>query len=565
MGDDVSITGRYWHEPATGAFRGSAALSALLSVPSRIYSRHEFLAFVHPDDRIRVSRMMDEANSATSTYDIRYRIVTRDDHVLSVCEHAKMHRTGPDSEAFLLEALIRIESDGDDEMHSRLPIEKDRLTGLLARHEFFRRFENMIRDHPVDRIVLVNIDLDRFRVLNDSIGHRGADVAVCEIARRLEAGVGRDVLLARSGSDEFLVASVVSRGSNQAGDFVDELAAIFLDPIVIHDIRYSMTASTGVALFPRDGKTSDALMQSSDAALSDAKMCGGGAVCYANAGDRTTRLNAFSIELDMQRAIRESEFVMDYQPMFDFRTRDIIGVEALLRWRHPTRGLLMPSEFIPHAEQNSVLMRELGYWVYDHVFAQVHEWRKAGRRIKAWINTSPSQVHHQHFEADVCSRLLKHDVPPSSIGLELTERTFMGRRSETVQTLQNLKDLGVSIALDDFGVDYSSLAYTHLLPIDTIKIDRAFIREIETDRYEKSIVHAILSIASELGLHVTAEGVEKAGQYRMLSEMGCNSFQGFISARPMSPASFLAFLVSGNGKLAHSSRVEIPQRRVASA
>lgn len=528
---------KYWFEPETQSFRGSSGLSVLLALNERIYSRGQYIGCMHPDDVTKAVGAVDSAVACGSSYEVRYRLIDAKARTHWVCESGRCRTTG-DSSSVLLEACITHAP--DDDLAAGVHAERDGLTGLLSRGAFLSAVENTLRERSDDALMLIYIDVDRFRSLNGTIGHHGGDAALRIIAKRI-GSVFPQALIGRSCADEFLVALPLHTAGHDAASVAASIAEMFADPIVIDETPYHLTASAGMGLFPRDGNALGDLMQSAEAALYDAKLRGGG-TCLAGPGARSAMTRAFSLELDLQEAIRRSQLTMRYQPIFDFRTQRVVGAEALVRWIHPTRGVVMPDEFIGAAEHNAVLIRALGNWVADRVCAQIKQWRLAGNSAKVWINISPSQVHQEHFEGDLCARLFEHGVPPSSIGVELTERTFMSRREDAIDALRNLRNAGISIAIDDFGVEYSSLAYVHRLPVDTIKIDRCFVEKVENGRYETAIVRAIMGIALNLGLHVTAEGIETFGQHRTLASLGCNSFQGFLFAEPMEPQHFLELL-----------------------
>ncbi len=547
---DESSAACYWYEPATGAFRGSSGLSALLGIAERLCDWDRFLEFVVEEDRPTVARTLENTESSTNTYDITYRLKPMNAQLVSVNEHGRFQSDSTSSSIFVASITVATTTPTT----SRLPVgysSRDSLTGLLSRDGVLNVLVEEIEKRPESGFALVFLDIDRFRFVNDSMGHKVGDVVLEEIAARLKRLSGDHALAARSGSDEFLIVIFDVYSECEVQNDIEAIRAVVSEEFGILGSSYCLSLSGGVALYPRDGQNVEDLLQSVDAALYHVKQSGGGAFGYTTPSARQEMINTCTLELELQQAICNSELVLYYQPLWNFRTDSVIGSEALLRWNHPLRGLLLPGDFLPQAESNGTLMRRLGNWVFDQVCAQIKQWRMLGLNAKVWINVAPMQVHHRDFEADICSSLFRHNVSPAKIGIELTERTLLTNRDDAISALRNLKDMGISIALDDFGVEYSSLSYVHHLPIDTLKIDQMFVAEVETDRYDKSIIHTIVSIASELGLSVTAEGVEMRGQYQALKEMGCHSFQGWLYSPALLPSAFVD-LVKGRGRISQT-------------
>ena len=530
---------RYLFELSTGSFRGSPELSELVGCDGRIYSRSEYLSYVVPDDLPLLGRSVNVAIQSASAYEVIYRLRSADHAQRYVKERGSFHHAGQERRAVLLEATIEACETRPDDAGAQSSDAIDALTGLLSRHAFLSKLESLLED-PSSRsgVALVFLDLDRFRLINDTLGHYIGDGILREIACRLSSVLKHDDLIARSGGDEFLIAVRSASGSSDIRSIADGIRSAFVGAFVAGKERHVLTASIGISRFPLDGITVDDLLQGADAALYDAKQYGGGGVSLVTEGARLAAAERFSLELELQDAILNSELVMHYQPLWNFRSGAISGAEALVRWEHPRRGLVMPLEFIPIIEKNGPLMRQFGNWALDSVFSQLQAWQRMGVRTKVWLNVAPTQISDPGFVEEIISRLFECGIPPACIGIELTERTFIDHDDEAISVLEDLRGAGISIALDDFGIEYSSLNCAYRLPIDTIKIDRTFISGILSDQYDKSVVGAIMSIAAELKASITAEGVENIDQYHALREMGCHDFQGFLYAPALEPEEF---------------------------
>ena len=547
---DESSTACYWFEPATGAFRGSSGLSTLLGLVERLYERSQFLALVFDEDRPIVISALERAELGQTSYEIDYRIVPVNSTELTVRERGRYQMNGANVN-ILVASITVLQEDRELRSDSTEAKKNDPLTGLLSRDAFLVALGEEIDRRPGCGFALIFLDIDRFRFINDSMGHSAGDLVLNEIAARLSRFTEDRALVARSGSDEFLVVVYDVYSECELQKDIDAIQTALSDAFIISNSSYHLSVSGGIALYPRDGQNVEDLLQSVDAALYNVKQSGGGTLGFTAPNARQDMVDSCTLELELQQAIYNSELVMHYQPVWNFHSDTVVASEALLRWKHPQRGMLLPGDFLPQAEGNAALMRRLGNWVFDQVCAQIKQWKMLGLKAKVWVNVAPSQVHHKDFEADICTSLFKHNVSPTTLGIELTERTLLMRRDDAISALRNLKDMGISIALDDFGVEYSSLSYVHHLPIDTLKIDQTFVAEVETDRYDKSIIHTIVSIASELGLSVTAEGVEMRGQYRALKEMGCHSFQGWLYSPALLPGAF-ADLVKERGRISRT-------------
>jgi diguanylate cyclase (GGDEF)-like protein len=371
------------------------------------------------------------------------------------------------------------------------------------------------------------LDLDRFKQVNDSLGHLAGDQLLILAAARLSAAI-RDVdTVARTGGDEFLLLIANAEDRGAVALVAAKASADLNESFPIDGREVSVSASIGISLYPGDGTTAEALLAHADEAMYFAKQQGRNAYQFFDSG-----LSAFSGErLQLERELRQAlpldQLEVHYQPKMDVITGHINSVEALLRWRHPTRGLIGPAEFLPLAEETG-LMLSIGAWVFREACRQARKWQQAGLpSIRVAVNVSPIQFRLATFLQTVQAALLESDLEPQFLEIELTEATMMNNASESGRILEQLSRLGVVVSIDDFGTGFSSMSYLRRFPIDKLKIDRSFISELTASSADNSVVQAIIALAHSLKLKVVAEGVETAEQLRCLRELGCDQYQGF--------------------------------------
>jgi diguanylate cyclase (GGDEF)-like protein len=411
----------------------------------------------------------------------------------------------------------------------------DSLTGLPNRHLFHDRLMHTMTQATRSRrpMALLFIDLDRFKLVNDTQGHRAGDMLLKQAAERLIGCVRASDTVGRFGGDEFgaIVSDLVKPGdaSVVAEKVIDALAR----PFELDGHETFISASVGITLFPGDGADASALIMNADAAMYRAKEQGRNNYQYFTREMNERAVERVRMEAAMRRAIERREFLLHYQPKVDLRTGAVCGLEALLRWRHPEHGLVSPSEFIPVLEDTGLIVR-VGEWVMQAVCEQIAAWRSAGvEPPPVAINLSARQFQQKDLEPTVRRILRSTGTPPALIELELTESMLMKDPEAAAQTLQGLRDAGVKLSVDDFGTGYSSLAYLKRFPIDALKIDRAFIRDVTVDPDDAAITLAIISLAHSMKLKVVAEGVETKDQLDFLAAQDCDQMQGFYFARPL--------------------------------
>ena len=407
----------------------------------------------------------------------------------------------------------------------------DALTGLPNRLLFRERLDSDILElHNSGRpLALVLLDLDRFKEVNDALGHGVGDAVLQQVADRLRRTVRTDDTIARLGGDEF---ALLLAGTEQASALAvaAKIRAALAEPIEVGGLALDVGASIGVALGPQHGHDQATLLRRADLAMYAAKRAGEGISLYAPELDRDNA-ERLALTSELRGAIERDELVLHYQPKVALVDGHIIGVEALVRWEHPTRGLLRPDQFIPIAEQAG-LIEPLTYWVLRTARSQQARWQADGVQLNIAVNLSAQSLRDSRLPSVVQEVLAMHPEVRAGFELELTESMLMSDPARAKTLLAGLRVLGVRIAVDDFGTGYSSLAYLKRLPIDDLKIDRFFLRDMATDPRDRALVQATVDLGHTLGLRVVAEGVEDAASLELLQHMGCDDAQGYFISRP---------------------------------
>jgi diguanylate cyclase (GGDEF)-like protein len=425
----------------------------------------------------------------------------------------------------------------------------DSLTGMPNRMLFQQRLVEAIaegRRHG-EMIAVMLIDLDHFKEINDTLGHHFGDLLLQEIGPRLSSVLRDFDLMARLGGDEFGIVLPELPSDDVAMRIADRLLEELETPVSVEGLALDVSGSIGIALFPTQANDAEALLRRADVAMYAAKENGGGYELYDDDMDRHNPARLTLIG-QVRPALETGEFVLYYQPKVRLSDGRAAGAEALIRWEHPSLGLLAPDEFIPLVEK-TVLLRPLTQYVIETVLKQWREWADVGIRIPIAINVSARSLLDQELPEQVQAQLRRWDVPPAFLRMELTESFLMGDSGRTSQVLDALSDVGVGLSIDDFGTGYSSLSYLKRLPIEEIKIDRSFVMQMHVDANDFMIVRATVDLGRNLGLRVVAEGVEDLATFDRLAEFGCDEAQGYYISRPLSAVEFTRWLSVRNLEL----------------
>ena len=421
----------------------------------------------------------------------------------------------------------------------------DALTGLPNRRLLVDRLQHATLEVARARSqgALLFIDLDNFKDLNDTLGHDTGDQLLLQVAKRLKGCVRETDTVARFGGDEFVVlveglSADAAQASAEAALVTSHIATTLGKPYVLGDVSHHSTPSIGIALFGQQVCTVDELLKHADLAMYQAKAAGRNTQRFFDPDMQAAASHRAALETDLRRGLQEQELVLFYQPIVDGKGR-LQGAEALVRWRHPRRGMVSPAEFIPLAEQTGLIL-PLGQWVLEAACAQLVAWSRSAltREFFLSVNVSVRQFRQPDFVERVLGALDATGANPERLKLELTESLLMADVEDVIARMEHLRRYGVGFSLDDFGTGYSSLSYLKRLPLDQLKIDQGFVRDLQTDPNDAAIVRTILALANSLDLDVVAEGVETTGQLEFLQRHGCKAFQGYLFGRPM-PAQML--------------------------
>ncbi|EJM62291.1 diguanylate cyclase (GGDEF) domain-containing protein, partial [Pseudomonas sp. GM49] len=422
----------------------------------------------------------------------------------------------------------------------------DTLTGLPNRMLLADRI-----DQAMSRVreeggcfALMFIDLDGFKPVNDAFGHHMGDLLLREVALRLREDLRSQDTLARIGGDEFVLLVQFNEqidALNHAARQVGLIAREFR--VAEHDLHIS--ASVGIALYPGNGQSAHELLMNADAAMYHAKGAGKNGYSFFDASMNNNARKQLQLLQDLRNAVEHQEFSLHYQPKFDAANGRPVGAEALLRWEHPTQGMLLPDKFIELAEKTGLII-PIGEWVLNEACRQMREWYVLGyTEWRIAVNLSAIQFCHSGLVQSVAKALAAHHLPANSLTLEITETTAMSDADASMTVLQELSDMGVDLSIDDFGTGYSSLMYLKRLPANELKIDRGFVRDLERDSDDAAIVSAIVALGQALGLRIVAEGVETGVQQDFLTQLGCDSLQGYLLGHPLPPEGFMVEIHRG--------------------
>jgi diguanylate cyclase (GGDEF)-like protein len=449
--------------------------------------------------------------------------------------------------SFALDNFDRADEKTEAEARIEYLASHDGLTSLPNRETF-----NELLHHAIEaarryqrRFAVLFIDLDRFKIINDSLGHEAGDILLVEIATRLRQSLRSSDIVARLGGDEFVVI-LEETGNNheEVAQIARELLSVLSQPLQLSGHECHTTASIGIAMYPDDGTDVHTLTKNADMAMYLAKEDGKNDFRFFTKEVKMQSIERLMLETALRHALERNQFSLQYQPKVDLATRQITGVEALLRWAHPERGMLPPAQFIPLAEETGLIV-PIGRWVLREACVQNMAWQRRGLRpVSMAVNLSPRQFVDENLLNDIDEALAASGMSPVLLQLEVTEGMVMRNVPRAIKILDAIHNRGIRLAIDDFGTGYSSMSLMKQFPIDTIKIDRSFVRDLPDDSEDQAIAQAIISMGKALGMTVVAEGVETIGQEAFLRDHACDEMQGYLFSKPVSPAQLADLLRS---------------------
>jgi diguanylate cyclase (GGDEF)-like protein/PAS domain S-box-containing protein len=540
-------------EPGGNVTYESSNVERLLGYGLSVANGEDPLSFIHPEDRLRGMALVDRARATPGCEardELRFRRGNRSWQQHEVV--ARQVADSPEISGVLLTCRDITERKSFEAQLTQLAF-YDSLTGLPNRALFLDRLEQALTRGNRDgqAVAVLFLDLDNFKVINDSLGHAVGDRLLNGIAERLRDALRGSDTAARFGGDEFAVLLEGVTGTERAHQAAERIAASLRLPIILDNHEICPSFSIGIALSSPGVDTAQTVLQNADLAMYRAKANGKAQHVLFDREMAVDAMDRLVLEAELRQAIERSELRIQYQPIVALDSCEISEVEALVRWQHPTRGLMSPARFIPLAEETGLIV-PLGQWVLEEACGRVKEWRSSqqhARNLVVSVNISALQFRQPTLVADVERTLLRAGLPPEALKLEITESVLMQHAESAIATMQALKRLGVRLAIDDFGTGYSSLSYLKDFPVDTVKIDRSFVQGVGHDSSDTAIVRSVVALARSLNLQVTGEGIESVDQLRELQSLGCDQGQGYYFAHPASEGA-LTDLLTANEPLA---------------
>ena len=530
--------GRYLSaNPALARIYGHTTPDALISHLHDI----EHQLYVQPERRAEFVRLMQEQGTVRN---FESQVYTRDGSIIWISENARVVRHADGSVQFYEGTVVDITERREHEAALEYQAHHDSLTGLPNRALLPDRIEQAIAQagRSGKQVAVVFVDLDHFKLINDSLGHHVGDRLLLEVASRLKTCVRGNDTVVRQGGDEFVLVLAEQQGEDDILAVVSRLLDAVSQPWTDNGQEYGLSCSIGVSCFPQDGDEPGALLRSADAAMYQAKASGRSTYHFYTPELNQAVSERLELENSLRHALEREEFRVYYQPRIDVASSRIVGAEALIRWDCPGKGIVPPDSFISIAEETGLII-PIGQWILREACRQNSAWRRAGLPpIAVSVNLSPIQFRHTGLVDSVAAALTEAGLDPKSLELEVTESFVMHDAERINVAMQSLKALGVDIAVDDFGTGYSSLSYLKRFPVDRLKVDKSFVRDIDSDPDDAAIVRAIITLGHALNLRVVAEGVETAAHLDYLKLHGCDEVQGYYFSRPV-PASQLESLL----------------------
>jgi len=522
-------------------------------------TRNCWFDLIHPEEREAViSELEAHLEGRIDHFENEHRILHRDGEYRWVLIRGQAVRDETGKAIRIAGSLSDITNRKHAEEKLAFDAIHDNLTGLPNRKNLMLRLERSLERKcfaPTYSFAVLFIDLDRFKAVNDTLGHHAGDELLQSITEKLCMIVRPHDMVARLGGDEFIILVDNVKDIAQVTSIAERILAELQKPVHIAGQDIYTSASIGIVLNSTEHNTPDEIVRDADLAMYRAKVKGKARYEIFDIQMHAGAVSQLQLEIDLRRAIRNKEFLLYYQPIVELGTENIAGFEVLIRWNHPTRGIVPPLEFIPIAEDTGLIL-PIGNWVMHESCRQMSEWRKqfpAAQNLIISINLSARQLEHPDLLSQIRETLRETELNPRCIKLEITESVVMNNAEQSVKTIDELRKMGIRVSIDDFGTGYSSLSYLHRFPIDTLKIDRSFVNRIGDDSESSEIVQTIINLASNLGMEVVAEGVETEEQLDFLKNMNCGYGQGYYYSRPVDNLSATEIVENLREEDAHKS------------
>ena len=542
---EAAQMGMWYWECDTDQFTHSEGLSVLFGRraqdPSIDYRALQ--ERMHPDDRDLFAATMRHAVKQGVDFQVDYRVVFPDGSMHWLANRGQVHRNAEGRALRVIGVAMDITDRKQAEQRIAHMAHHDALTGLPNRVLLRDRIQQAIAQAHRNgtQLAVLFIDLDRFKTINDSLGHQLGDRLLQAVASRVLVCVREGDTVSRVGGDEFVIVIPGLHSGADASAVAAKILEVLSSAFHMNGVDLHIAASIGISLYPADGTDVETLMRNADTAMYHAKDSGRANFQFFTQHMNVAAQQRLTLENALRRALENREFELHYQPLFDLRDRSITGFEALIRWNPPGRDPVPPSQFIPTAEDSGLII-PIGEWVMREALKQAKAWQTAGRSLMISVNVSANQLGRSNFVERLRRMINELGVDPALIELEVTESVIIEGSGEGLKALDQIAALGVGIAIDDFGTGYSGLAYLKRLPIDTVKIDQSFVRDLTVDPDDAAIVTAIIAMAKSLGVDVIAEGVETEQQLEFLTSLGCHRAQGYLLAKPMNAAAVAKLL-----------------------
>ncbi len=528
----------------TGIIDFSPEIAEMLGMEGRsVMSAQEFFDLLEPSDQELMQQALDDAVSNSGQYIFEHRLQLPGQPEKVILQQGEAKQV--DGEWLIIGTLQDITERAKAEEMIYFHTYYDPLSDLPNRTLFEKQLNEQLKRDELQAVLFVG--LDRFKAVNDSLGHTRGDLLLKEIATRFSALQRDSMVVARFAGNIFSIYLPKVGAVEEVDDLAQSLLEIVAIPVVIDELNLEMSASVGIALYPLEVESVERLLLGADTALNLAKQHGGAQYRYFSSELDGLAQERLLLEQELREAIKRDQFELYYQPQIDARSQEIVGVEALIRWNHPNLGLVPPFKFIPLSEETGMII-PIGEWVLNTACQQAKHWLDKGIKIRMGVNLSVKQLQLENFPVLVASVLEVSGLPPEQLDLEVTESMAISDLKNTISVLEQIRELGVLTSMDDFGTGYSSLSYLQQLPLCTMKIDRAFIKDIDDDGNNAEIAKTIIDLSRNLGLHVIAEGIETRSQFEQLLMHGCDEIQGFYFSKPLTAAEFEALYEQTQGR-----------------